>query len=223
MISQVTFPAYSKLQDDIPSLREAYLKVLQVTAFLSFPVAGLIFALAPEFTKIFLGEKWMPMVPAMQVLVVAGLVRSIAATSGSMFGAVGKPKVDTLLQVVRLSVLALLIYPLAIGWGIVGASMAVLVSIFISNIGFSFVALRITKCGTANFLKSIVFPFFNGVIIVLLIANLKTIMSIGFAGLLLLICIGISTYVLMTYLADKVFSYKIQSLIKESLQALKGL
>ena len=223
VISQVTFPAYSKLQDDIPSLREAYLKVLQVTAFLSFPVAGLIFALAPEFTKIFLGEKWMPMVPAMQVLVVAGLVRSIAATSGSMFGAVGKPKVDTLLQVVRLSVLALLIYPLAIGWGIVGASMAVLVSIFISNIGFSFVALRITKCGTANFLKSIVFPFFNGVIIVLLIANLKTIMSIGFAGLLLLICIGISTYVLMTYLADKVFSYKIQSLIKESLQALKGL
>jgi O-antigen/teichoic acid export membrane protein len=67
VISQVTFPAYSKFQDNIPKLREAYLKVLQVTAFLSFPIAGLIFVLAPDFTKIFLGEKWMPMVPAMQV------------------------------------------------------------------------------------------------------------------------------------------------------------
>jgi len=43
VISQVTFPAYSKLQDNIPKLREAYIKVLQVTTFLSFPIAGLIF------------------------------------------------------------------------------------------------------------------------------------------------------------------------------------
>jgi len=55
VISQVTFPAYSKLQNNIPKLREAYLKVLQFTAFLSFPIAGLIFILAPDFTKIFLG------------------------------------------------------------------------------------------------------------------------------------------------------------------------
>ena len=95
VISRVTFPAYSKLQDDIPKLREAYLKVLQITAFLSFPIAGLIFVLAPDFTKIFLGEKWMPMVPAMQVLVFAGLSRAIAATAGYIFYAVGKPKIDT--------------------------------------------------------------------------------------------------------------------------------
>jgi len=63
VISQVTFPPYSKLQDNLPKLREAYLKVLQLTAFLSFSIAGLIFILAPDFTKIFLGEKWMPMVP----------------------------------------------------------------------------------------------------------------------------------------------------------------
>jgi lipopolysaccharide exporter len=50
VISQVSFPAYSKLQDNISNLREAYLKVLQVTAFLSFPIAGLIFVLAPDFT-----------------------------------------------------------------------------------------------------------------------------------------------------------------------------
>jgi len=34
VISQVSFPAYSKLQDDISKLREAYLRVLQLTVFL---------------------------------------------------------------------------------------------------------------------------------------------------------------------------------------------
>ena len=58
-----------KVQDNIPKLRETYLKVLQLTAFLSFPIVGLIFVLAPDFIRLFLGEKWMPMVSAMQVLV----------------------------------------------------------------------------------------------------------------------------------------------------------
>ncbi|GAI54637.1 unnamed protein product, partial [marine sediment metagenome] len=61
VISQVTFPAYSKLQDNLPGLREGYLKTLQLTAFISIPLAGGIFILAPEFTTIFLGDKWMPM------------------------------------------------------------------------------------------------------------------------------------------------------------------
>lgn len=73
VISQVTFPAYSKMQGDIPRLKAAYLDVLQLTAFISLPVAGGIFILAPEFTLIFLGEKWMPMVPTIQILVLAGL------------------------------------------------------------------------------------------------------------------------------------------------------
>jgi len=45
VISRVTFPIYSKLQDDIHKVKEAYLKVLQVTAFLSFPIACFIFVL----------------------------------------------------------------------------------------------------------------------------------------------------------------------------------
>lgn len=40
VISEVTFPAYSKLQDNLPSLRQAYLKVLQLTTFISIPLAA---------------------------------------------------------------------------------------------------------------------------------------------------------------------------------------
>jgi len=221
VISQVTFPAYSKLQDDIPKLREAYLKVLQVTAFLSFPIAGLIFVLAPDFTKIFLGEKWMPMVPAMQVLVLAGLVRSIAATAGPIFYAVGKPKIDTRLQIIRLSVLAVLIYPFTIKWGILGTSIVVFLSIFVSNIGFCFIAMKITKCGTKKFANTIIFPLVSEAIAVLLILRLKTMMGIGIWEFIIFTGIGVLTYLILIYLSDKFFNYRIRALIKESMQSFR--
>lgn len=222
VISQVSFPAYSKLQDDLPRLREAYLKVLQVTAFLSFPITGLIFVLAPDFTMIFLGEKWMPMVPAMQVLVFAGLTRSIAATTGPIFSAVGKPKIETRWQVARLFVIVTLIYPFTIKWGILGASIVVFLSIFISNIGFFFEAIKITQCKIKNFNKSIAFPLINGIILILSLLALKRYScTIGFLTLFSLAGGGILIYLSLTYLFDKHLNYGTQLLINEILNSFE--
>ena len=208
VISQVTFPAYSKLQDDLPRLREAYLKVLQVTAFLSFPITGLIFVLAPDFTRIFLGEKWMPMVPTLQVLALAGLARSIAATPGKIFHAVGRPEIDTKLQIVRLSVLVALVYPLTIGWGILGAAIAVLLSMCVSNIGFIFMALRVTQCQITTFSRMIISPLISTVVTTL--AMFILIINIDKAGMLrflFLILFGILTYLSIIYLVGRLLQY----------------
>jgi len=222
VISQVTFPAYSKLQDNISKLREAYLKVLQVTAFLSFPIAGLIFVLAPDFTKIFLGEKWMPMVPAMQVLIFAGLVRSIAATTGYIFYAIGKPKIDTQWQIIRLLVLAALIYPFIIKWGILGASIVVFLNIFVSNIGFCFRAIKITKCEMKNFVNAMLPSFLGSAISISVVSVLKNIINGEIWGFIILSCTGILIYFIIIYLLDKFFNYGIKALIKESIHLLRS-
>jgi len=221
VISQVTFPAYSKLQDNIPKLREAYLKVLQVTAFLSFPIAGLIFVLAPDFTKIFLGEKWMPMVPAMQVLVLAGLIRSIAATTGPIFQAVGKPQIESGWQIIRFFLLVALIYPFSIKWGMLGVSIVVVLSILVSTIGFSFMAIKVTECTIKKFGKIIVFPLTNGLIMLFLVSTLKNVNLIGIWKLLLHVGVGIISYLSLAYLSDKFFNYRMQLFIKENLIKLR--
>ena len=59
------------------------------------------------------------------MLVFAGLIRSIQATRGAIFHAIGKPTIDTRWQVVRLSILAFSIYPFTIRAGIIGTSIAV--------------------------------------------------------------------------------------------------
>ena len=222
VISQVTFPAYSKLQDNLPKLREAYLKTLQLTAFLSFPIAGLIFVLAPDFTKIFLGEKWMPMVPAMQALAAWGLIRSIGATTGPIFQAVGKPGINTKVQLAVLTLLAILIYPLSIRWGIVGTSLAVVFAGLVGDLIVAPIVIKATRCGIWNFCGMISFPVINMAIILSSILLIETywIDSVRMPEFFLFIAIGVLGYFGLTYLFDKIFGYGVLAIIKENLASL---
>ena len=155
VISQVTFPAYSKLQDNLPKLREAYLRTLQFTAFLSIPIAGLIFILAPDFTRIFLGEKWMPMVPAMQVLAIFGLMRALSGAGGQIVNAVGKPKFTTYFSAIQLAILASIIYPFTLEYGILGTSVAVIIAFCFTFIPGQIVNCRIIGLSFYKWLKSL--------------------------------------------------------------------
>jgi O-antigen/teichoic acid export membrane protein len=217
-MAQVAFPAYSKLQDDLPKLRDAYLKALHLTAFLSVPLAAGIFILASDFTRIFMGEKWMPMVPAIKVLVFAGLIRSIAATTGPILYGIGKPRIDTIWQMIRLVLLVTLIYPLTLRWGILGTSIAVLSSISVATFGFSLGVIRITKCGTYNFIRTLFVPALNSIIMATVIIFLKINMQVnGIFSLILLVIAGTITYLFAAKVYDKVFNYEIGEIIRNHL------
>jgi len=164
----------------------------------------------------------MPMVPAIQVLVLAGLVRSIAATTGPIFFGVGRPQIDTRWQIIRLIVLIALIYPFTMRWGIVGASITVLASILVATFGFSFRVVRITKCGVQKFGKMIILPLLNAMIMVLIILILKgSIPSTGSWQFLLLTGAGLVSYLIVSYLFDKTLHYGITNIIKENVSLLR--
>lgn len=125
VFSQVAFPVYSKLQNDPDELRKAYLKALKLISFAAFPVCGGIIILAPEVVDLFLGEKWLEIVPAMQILAVFGLIRSLGGTTGPLFQGVGKPEIITKFNFWKLILMAVCIVPLTIHYGIVGTALTV--------------------------------------------------------------------------------------------------
>lgn len=127
-ITQVTFPAYSKIQDDIPRIRDAYLKVLKSTALLSCPLAGLIAVFADDFVRLFLKPEWLPIIPVIQLLAVNGLVVSIGSTSSPVFQAIGRPRTTAKLQFVKFIFLVIAIFPLTLRFGINGTAMAMLIA-----------------------------------------------------------------------------------------------
>ena len=165
MISQVTFPAYVKLQDDLFRLRESCLKSLYLTAVLSSFLTALIFVSIHDFSLYFLGEKWLQIVTITQILVIAGFIRSLAAILGPVFQAIGKPEIDTFSQIIRLSVFLTFIYPLSVKFGLVGIAYAVLLSIFFTCIFLYFRVVKIIGLKLVRTFKILSFPL-SGVIIV---------------------------------------------------------
>jgi O-antigen/teichoic acid export membrane protein len=127
ILSRVTLPAFAKLQDDRERLRPAFLKSLDLVIFVATPVSAGIIFLGPDFVRIFLGERWLPMVTGLRILAVAGLIRSIVATGSSLYLAVNRPSLDFLTTFVSMAAMAIAVFPATIRWGLVGTSIAVLV------------------------------------------------------------------------------------------------
>lgn len=104
VVSQVMFPAYSQIQEDTVALRSAYLNTLRSVALIAVPLSAGLFVLAPEIIAVLYGDKWLAVVPAFMVLCFFGLERSIGASAGPLFLAVGKPHLVLYLTLAKLLV-----------------------------------------------------------------------------------------------------------------------
>lgn len=130
VISSVSFPAFSKLQDDPKRLKEAILGATRITTFVSIPMSFGIVLIAPSFVPLVLGEDWTPMITVLQLLAIYGLLHSMTRNFGEVWKAIGRPDLITKLGFVRVICIALLIWPATAMWGIEGTA-AVVVGVYI--------------------------------------------------------------------------------------------
>ncbi|MEN6370859.1 MAG: lipopolysaccharide biosynthesis protein [Armatimonadota bacterium] len=123
IVNKVMFPTYSKLNNDIPALRRAYTRTVKSISMLSFPVAIWLALAASDFVLGFFGSKWAPAIPMFRILAFYGMFRSIGATAGIVFMALGEPKWVYRLNFLQLGIAAPLVYPVAIKFGAVGVAV----------------------------------------------------------------------------------------------------
>jgi O-antigen/teichoic acid export membrane protein len=216
VISQVTFPAYAKLQDNLPGLKDAYLKTLQLTAFISCPIAAGIFILAPEFTKIFLGDKWLPMVPAMKILCIFGLTRAISALIGSFFQGIGKPAIQTIIGVIQLAIMMLAIYPLTLYWGLLGVSLVVTIP---NVFAFIYMNVKLTKmicCHFLRWIKMLLYPIISSLLMVSVSHVFQVWGDGNLENFFASIVLGIITYAVIIQLIDIKCDYGLKKNIMEA-------
>jgi len=206
VISNVTFPAYSKLQDNTTKLREGYLKVLRITAFFTIPLSGAIFIFATDFTKVFLGDKWSAMIPAMMVLSLAGLIRSLTAVTGPLYFARGTPHFAVTKQIFKFVVVLGSIFPLVIYWGITGAAISVVLGLLVAMI-YDIVYFKYLSNFQINASRLIrdLFPILFGTILFMAaVVVLKKFLCPGILGFILMVTLSVLVYLGTNFLYGKI-------------------
>ncbi len=122
LLGQVMFPALSRVSASLADVRRVFLRAVKYTAMVSIPLSVAIFVFTPPFMDILYGAKWMNAIVPMQLLVIYGGIRSIAANMGPVFKAGGKPQWLVGIATWRLATMLILLYPATVWYGIVGVS-----------------------------------------------------------------------------------------------------
>ncbi|WP_186313315.1 lipopolysaccharide biosynthesis protein [Halorubrum salsamenti] len=125
VFASVSFPAYSKLQDDPAEFRQALLATTRLTGFVTIPMSLGIALVAPSFVPVVLGSEWTRIILPMQLLALYGLFHSITRNFGSVYKALDRPDLIAKLSALRVACIAILIWPAAERFGIEGVALVV--------------------------------------------------------------------------------------------------
>jgi O-antigen/teichoic acid export membrane protein len=155
---RVLFPAFASIQNDQARLRRGFIQFWEITSILGLAFLSTTYVAADPLVRVVFGVKWEPMIPAFRVLVVWGGLEVLKTAVSSLFRSVNRPDRWTKILMLRVAVLALLIYPLSMRWGIAGTSFAALsAALFSLPLTVYWVSLSL-NCSISHILAPLILP-----------------------------------------------------------------
>ncbi len=101
ILNRVAFPALAELQDDRKKLVVAIRRALTMLAFFSFPAAVGLAVVAKPLVIVLLTDKWLPSVPILQVLCVAGALYPLQVIHLNTLKAIGRSDLILRLEIAK--------------------------------------------------------------------------------------------------------------------------
>lgn len=121
-LNEVAFPAYARLQSEPARLQAAFLKAIALIMLISCPVYAGLAVTAPEAVYTLFGEKWLEMVPLVQLFALAMPFMTLHVLLAPAVNALGHPRVT-----VRCSAFGAVCMPLvflaSVQFGVVGLAI----------------------------------------------------------------------------------------------------
>jgi O-antigen/teichoic acid export membrane protein len=126
IISQLSLPVFSKLQEDTALLSSYYLKISKYLALVSMPIQVGLVLVAPDLVPLLLSKTWEAMVIPFQVFCFESMLVTLTLTSSPLLVARGRPEVllrGSIISLVGLTLAA----ALGSTFGLVGVAVARLI------------------------------------------------------------------------------------------------
>jgi O-antigen/teichoic acid export membrane protein len=123
IVTQVAFPAFSRLQDDPEARQRNLTQSVRILSLAIFPVCWGLSAVAPELILAVIGERWAGAIVPLRVLALIMPLRMVGLFTASVVRSAGRADID-----LHNTLLAILVMPPAFfagcHWGLGGLSLA---------------------------------------------------------------------------------------------------
>ncbi len=124
-VSDVAGGAFAEAHADRLQLSQAFFRIMALLIRGGFFLGGLMVLIAPEFIRLFLGEKWLPMLLTFRLMLFFTLFDPLKLTLANLFIAKGHPAYVARVRLVQLLLLLAGLIILGNLWGIEGVALAV--------------------------------------------------------------------------------------------------
>ncbi len=100
-INAVSYPVLAELQNEEQKLKEGYMAMLKMIAFILFPIMAILAAISEPMIYVVLTDKWLPSAPILQILCVIGAFYPLHAINLDILKIKGRSDLFLKLEVIK--------------------------------------------------------------------------------------------------------------------------
>lgn len=156
-VQQATYPAMARIQDDDADLRRMYRLVIQLLFFVVTPGLLAVCVLAQPLFEIAFNPRWMPSVPYLQLLCLAGILLPIHTVNFNMLKVKGRTDLILYLGLVKKG-LHLLLLAASVPYGIVGILVGQIVAVVLSSAPYMYYSTALIGYRLSEQIKDLLKP-----------------------------------------------------------------
>ena len=198
VLSRVTLPMLSQMQDDDERLARVYRQMLRLSAFVVFPLMTGIALLARPLIVLMITDKWLPCVEYMQLLCFAFMLYPIHALNLNLLQVKGRSDLFLRLEIIKKGLMLGLLLA-ALPFGIRAICIGGIVSSFLAWILNTYYTGKLIKVGFEKQMKDVLpamgYTAVMGIAVYLVRINTES----DVAGLLWGTLAGIVSYAIVTF------------------------
>lgn len=154
IVNQVSFPVFSKIQDDIVRLKRCVKNNLQLTTYINFPLSVFLIIVANSMFEFLFTDKWSESVPYFQILCLYSMLMSVNTTNIVAVQSVGKANYFFYSQLVKRSIGVISIF-IGLQFGIMGIIWGIAVNGYLWWIIGAFYTNKCIKYGLLEQIKDV--------------------------------------------------------------------
>ncbi len=98
IVNEVSFPVFSKLQDDRQTLKRGVQKSIKSVVYLNFPLMALLIVIAHPLFILLYTSKWEPAVPYFRILCLGSMLYTLNTVNTNVIKSLGKGNIYFILQ-----------------------------------------------------------------------------------------------------------------------------
>ena len=119
VLGKVTYPLFSKIQDNNTQLKNVYKKILQMNIFVLTPILITTGVLASPLFNFLFTEKWLPAVPYFQIFIITGVLYPLHSFNLNILNVKGRSDLFLKLEIAKKILITISII-IAVNYGIFG-------------------------------------------------------------------------------------------------------